>query len=158
MIEEGSTMKIKPGLTFVWRMFFVCFAAGLLLSGALCAQTPEIIARDAWARVPLPSKTETAVYVVVENHSTQKRVIVSVSSDAGAAAEMHQMQMVKMTMVMTPISQVNIPARGKTSFNPDGMHIMLYGLKTRPMPGDTINITLKLDDGTTVPVQATVRK
>ena len=79
-------------------------------------------------------------------------------ADSAAAAEMHQMQMVKMTMVMTPVNQVNIPARGKTSFNPNGLHIMLYGLKTRPVPGDTINVTLKLDDGTTVPVQATVRK
>jgi copper(I)-binding protein len=66
--------------------------------------------------------------------------------------------MVKMSMVMTPISQVAIPARGKTSFNPNGMHIMLYGLKSRPVPGDTLNVTLKLDDGTTVPVEATVRK
>ena len=68
------------------------------------------------------------------------------------------MTMVRMTMVMTPISQVAIPAKGKTSFNPNGLHIMLYGLKTRPAPGDTINATLKLDDGTTVPVEATVRK
>ncbi len=35
---------------------------------------------------------------------------------------------------------------------------MLFGLKTRPAPGDKINATLKLDDGTTVPVEAIVRK
>jgi len=35
---------------------------------------------------------------------------------------------------------------------------MLFGLKTRPAVGDKLNVTLKLDDGTTVPVEATVRK
>jgi copper(I)-binding protein len=151
-------MRIKLNRIWERRRFSVIFVLGLLLPGALYAQTPDVTARDGWARAPLPSKTEMALYVIVENHSTQKRTIVSVSSDAAAAAEMHQMQMVKMTMVMTPISQVNIPARGKTSFNPDGLHIMLYGLKTRPAPGDTINATLKLDDGTMVPFHATVRK
>jgi periplasmic copper chaperone A len=154
-------MKIGPKLMskcHTFLMVSILGILGLLFAGVLNAQAPDIIVRDAWARVPLPSKTETALYVVVENHSSQKRTIVSVSSDSGTAAEMHQMTMVKMSMVMTPISQVSIPARGKTSFNPNGMHIMVYGLKSRPAPGDTINATLKLDDGTTVPVVATVRK
>lgn len=151
-------MKAKYGRVFQWHTFLLVSLLGFFLSAALNAQSSDVIARDAWARVPLPSKTETALYVVVENHSSQKRTIVSVSSDSGTAAEMHQMQMVKMSMVMTPINQVSIPARGKTSFNPNGMHIMVYGLKSRPVPGDTVNVTLKLDDGTTVPVQAIVRK
>lgn len=154
-------MKLRPKLVSERRTFLmvsILGILGLLFSCVLNAQAPDVIARDAWARVPLPSKTETALYVVVENHSSQRRTIVSVSSDSAAAAEMHQMTMVKMTMVMTPISQVAIPARGKTSFNPNGMHIMLYGLKSRPSPGDTVHATLKLDDGTTVPIEATVRK
>ena len=154
-------MKIRPKLLFKWRtllMVSILGILGLLLSGVFNAQAPDVIARDAWVRVPLPSKTETALYLVLENHSSQRRAVVSVSSDSATAAEMHQMTMVRMTMVMTPISQVAIPAKGKTSFNPNGLHIMLYGLKTRPAPGDTINATLKLDDGTTVPVEATVRK
>lgn len=116
------------------------------------------MARDAWVRVPLPSKTETALFVVLENHSAQRRKVVSVSSEAATAAEMHEMKMVKMTMSMTPVTEIAIPAKGKTSLNPDGLHIMLFGLKARPVVGDTINVTLKLDDGSTVPVTATVRK
>lgn len=151
-------MKMECSRMFDRRTFLIASILGLFVSGVLSAQTSDVIARDGWARVPLPSKTETAVYVVVENHTSQRRAIVSATSDSAAAAEMHQMQMVKMTMVMTPINQVNIPARGKTSFNPNGMHIMLYGLKTRPVPGDTMNVTLKLDDGTIVPFQVIVRR
>jgi copper(I)-binding protein len=150
--------KIKPSRILHRQTFSMLFFLGLLFSVALYAQTSDIIARNAWARVPLPSKTETALYVVVENHTSQRRAIVSVSSDSATAAEMHQMQMVRMSMVMTPVSQVNLPAKGKATFDPNGYHIMLYGLKSRPVPGDTIKVTLKLDDGTTVPVEATVRK
>jgi copper(I)-binding protein len=35
---------------------------------------------------------------------------------------------------------------------------MLYGLKKRPAVGDTIDVTLKLDNGASVPVKAEVRK
>jgi copper(I)-binding protein len=35
---------------------------------------------------------------------------------------------------------------------------MLFGLKSRPAEGGKISITLKLDDGSTVPVTASVRR
>jgi len=140
------------------RALWMLCIASLFSAGALVAQDAAVTARDAWARMPLPSKTETALYVVIENHSAQKRAIVGASSDAAAAVEMHEMKMVKTLMQMTPVSQVVIPAKGKTSFDPNGMHLMIFGLKTRPAIGDTINVTLRLDDGTTVPVTAAFRK
>jgi copper(I)-binding protein len=130
----------------------------VLSAAVLSAQDPAVVARDAWVRVPAPSKTETALFVVLENHSSQRRKVVSVSTEAAATAEMHEMKMVRMIMSMTPVTEIAIPAKGKTSLNPDGLHIMLFGLKTRPIAGDTIHVTLKLDDGSTVPVTATVRK
>lgn len=132
-------------------------AAGLSLM-VLAAQDAAVVARDGWVRMPAPSKTDAAFYVVLENHSPQRRKVVSVSTDAAATAEMHEMKMVKMTMVMTPVAEIAIPAKGKTSLSENGLHIMLFGLKARPAVGDMINVTLKLDDGSTVPVTATVRK
>jgi copper(I)-binding protein len=140
-----------------WAQWMLGIAA-LLSAGTLVAQDAAVTARDAWVRMPLPSKTETAMYVVIENHGAQKKAIVAASSDAAAAVEMHEMKMVKTLMQMTPVAQVVIPAKGKTSFDPNGLHLMLFGLKTRPAIGDTINVTLKLDDGTTVPVAGVVRK
>jgi copper(I)-binding protein len=140
------------------RVLWMLCIAGLFAAGALVAQDAAVTARDAWVRMPLPSKTETALYVVIENHSAQKRAIVGAYSEAAAAVEMHQMKMAKTLMQMTPVSQVVIPAKGKTSFDPNGMHLMIFGLRTRPAIGDTINVTLKLDDGTTVPLTAAFRK
>lgn len=149
MVRRSSALEQKVITVF-------CFA-GLFLVGLL-AQEAAVVARDGWVRMPPPSKTEAALYVVLENHSAQRRKVVSAATDAAATAEMHQMRMERMTMVMTPIAEIAIPAKGKTSLNPNSLHIMLFGLKSRPAIGDVINLTLKLDDGSTVPVMATVRK
>jgi periplasmic copper chaperone A len=124
----------------------------------LLAQNADVVAHDAWARLPPKSKTDTALFMVVENHSAQPKTIVGASSEDAASAELHQMTMTKMIMVMMPVSHISIPARGKTSFDPNGFHVMLFGLKTRPALGDKLHVTLKLDDGTTVPVEAIVKK
>ncbi|HUI82330.1 MAG TPA: copper chaperone PCu(A)C [Bryobacteraceae bacterium] len=137
---------------------FAGLVAALLAASAVPAQEAGVVARDAWVRKPAPSKHDAALFVVVENHTAQKRKIIGVTTDAASVAEMHEMRMEKMTMSMIPISELSIPAHGKTTLNPDRYHIMLFGLKTRPAIGDVINATLKLDDGTTVPVTATVRK
>ena len=54
------------------------------------AQDAGVVARDAWVRVPLPSKTETALFAVLENHSAERRAVVSASSDAADKVEMHE--------------------------------------------------------------------
>ena len=59
---------------------------------------------------------------------------------------------------MTPVTQIAVPANGKSTLSPNGFHLMLFGLKSRPAEGDKLMVTLKLDDGTTVPVTAVVRK
>jgi copper(I)-binding protein len=151
-------MRLEPGLSRHPRTISIISLTILLLSGALIAQTPAVVAHDAWVRLPLKSQNDAALFMMIENHSAQPRSVVSVSSTASASAEMHQMHMDKMVMVMLPVTQIAIPANGKTSLDPNGYHIMLFRLKMRPMVGDKIEVTLKLDDGTTVPVEATVRK
>ena len=151
-------MKTELSSIFRRRMFLMLCVVALIFSPVVGAQTDAFVAHDAWVRLPDKSKTETALYLVLENHTSEARTIVSASSNAAAQVEMHQMTMTKMMMVMTPVSKVAVPAHGKVSFDPNGYHIMLFGLKTRPAVGDKITATLKLDDGTTVPVEAIVRK
>src|ERR1700733_5559797 len=99
-------MRLQPNVVLRWRTLLMVYVVVLLFSSTLNAQAANVIARDAWVRVPLPSKTETALFLVLENHSPQARAVVSVSSDAATTAEMHQMSMIKMTMVMTQVSKI----------------------------------------------------
>ena len=134
--------------------------AALLLAVAVQAPaTAEgVIARDAWMRVPPPLKDETAVYLVIENRSSKPVAVVGASSDAAEKLELHEMRMVGRVMSMNQLSRITVPARGKTELRSGGVHLMVFGLKTRPAVGDSVTITLKLDDGTVVPVTAAVRK
>jgi hypothetical protein len=151
--------------------------AGLLIAAALGAQTATVSVHDAWARVPLPSKKDAAVYMVLENSGSQRRAVVSASTDAAAKVEMHEMKTIpadksdgrmagmggmdkmadRSMMTMMPLKEIAVPAGGKTTLGPNGIHLMVFGLKGKPAAGDKLTVTLKLDDGTTVPVTAVFR-
>ena len=177
-------MKIRT----VQLFSFAFVVAAFVFAGVVAAQEPAVVAHDAWVRVPAPSKMDTALYLVLENHSSEPKAVVSASSDAAAKLELHEMKMVKKDdsmgksgdsmdksaggsdssmsmdkpatqpmMTMIPVSKIEIPANGKVTLAPNGLHIMMFGLKSRPAAGDKINVTLKLDDGSTVPVVAIVK-
>jgi copper(I)-binding protein len=60
-------------------------------------------------------------------------------------------------MSMMPVSKIEIPAKGRATLAPNGLHLMLFGMKSKLTEGGKVSITLKLDDGSTVPVTASVR-
>lgn len=140
------------------RTILGLFFAALFLVSARAADDAAFVAHDAWLRQPPASQSEAAVYVVIENHTDQRRSIVSGAADIAEKVELHQMTMNHMMMQMTPVPRVDLPAKGKATFESNGLHVMLFGLKKRPMVGDTVIVNLTLDDGTVVPVTATVRK
>ena len=122
------------------------------------AAAQDVIARDAWMRVPPPLKDETALYLVIENRRTKPIAVVGASSDAAEKLELHEMRMVGRMMSMNQVPRITVSARGKMELRSGGVHIMVFGLKKRPAVGDSVSIMLRLDDGTTVLVIATVRK
>ncbi|MBL0173035.1 MAG: copper chaperone PCu(A)C [Gemmatimonadaceae bacterium] len=144
------------------RFTVAIVAAALCLpavfGGALHAQTAPVTVRDAWVREPAASRKTTAAFLVIENAGTTKRAIVSASSDAAETVELHEMVRDGAMMKMSPVKTIDVPANGKTELKPGGLHIMMFGLKKQPVAGDTLRITLTLDDGTKTIVAAPVRK
>jgi len=122
------------------------------------AQTAPIVVKNAWVRATEPSKMESAAYMDIENTSAEKRAVVGVMADQAKMAEMHNMSMDGKLMKMVQIPKIDVPARGKASLKPNGMHIMLMGLTTKLAVGDKVTGSLKLDNGTMVPFTAEVRK
>ena len=133
-----------------------CAAA---ISGiGLLGQGPPVVARDAWVRQPLEGRDVTAAFLVVENHGAAARAIVGASSAGADKLELHEMKLDNGMMRMSPVDRIEIPAGGRVELKPGGFHIMIFGLKKPLVPGTSMPITLKLDDGTTIPLGADVRK
>jgi len=135
--------------------FVIAVAA---LTTAAGAQTASVTVKDAWVRATEPSKMESAAYMTIYNTGTEKRAVVAVTADQAKVAEMHNMTMDGKLMKMVQIPKIDVPARGKASLKPNGMHIMLMGLTTKLAVGEKVTGSLKLDDGTMVPFTAEVRK
>ncbi len=131
---------------------------GLELVSAVQAQTPTLTAHDAWAREPMGGRNMTGLFVVVENAGSAPRAIVSAATDAADKVELHEMKNDGGMMRMSPVKQIDVPAHGKAELKPGSFHVMLFGLKDKLVAGDSINLTLTFDDGTTVTTAASVRK
>lgn len=134
-------------------------AAGLLLTAAgAAAQTATLTVHDAWVREPMGGRNMTGVFAVVENAGPTPRAIVAAATDAAEKVELHEMKNQGGMMRMSPVKQIEVPARGKTELKPGSFHVMLFGVKGKPAAGDTISLILTFDDGSTVTTTAAVRK
>jgi copper(I)-binding protein len=151
----------------------VLLAAWGMGCAALAADNTSVTARDAWVRLPAASRVDTAAYLVIENKGAKARSVVSASSPEVTAIEMHEMKMMGggksdakdgmshaggSMMMMGPVAKIDVPAGGRATLAPNGYHLMLFGLKTKLTETSKVSITLKLDDGSTVPVTASVRR
>jgi copper(I)-binding protein len=135
----------------------LCVLAFAGVSHVASAQTTTVLARDGWVREPVPSRDVTALFVVLENHGASPRAVVAGTSDAVDRVELHEMKMDGGMMRMSPVKQIDVPAGGQTELKPGGLHVMLFGLKKRFSAGESLTVTLMLDDGTKIPVTAIVR-
>lgn len=129
-------------------------AAGITLPRA---QTPLAVS-GAWVREPVPGRTATAAFVVIENPGADDIEIVSAASELAGSVELHEMIRTGDMMKMQPVSRIVVPARGRVELKPGGLHIMLFNLKQALKAGDTVPLTLSTSRGWTVKVPAEVRK
>jgi copper(I)-binding protein len=136
------------------KLFAFTLAFG---AGAALAQTSKLKVKDAWARMPLVPQNNSAIYMVLENPGTTARSVVSVSTPDADRAELHETKMEGGMMKMMPAKEIAVPAKGSVELKEGGYNIMLFAVKKTLKPGDPLNVVLTLNDGTKVPVAATVR-
>lgn len=125
--------------------------------GVAEAQAP-LTASGAWVREPVPGRTVTAAFVVIENAGAADLQIVGATCDAAGIVEMHEMVRSGDMMKMAPVKSIAVPAKGKVELRPGGLHLMLFELNKPLKEGDTVNLTLTTDTGAKVQAAAAVKK
>ena len=121
--------KIILSLVFVaWSLVA---QAGVEISGA-------------WARATAPGQTVGAAFMTLT--SSDNASLDSVSSSIAKRVQIHRMWMDNGVMKMRMLDSLPLPAGKSVILDPDGLHLMLLGLKKPLKEGDNIEISLTLKD------------
>lgn len=133
--------------------------AGLcaLASAAPAVAAAPITVRDAQVRASLGGSTSSAAYMVIENHSGRPDRLMSVDCACAARAEVHVTRNQNGVTSMDAAGPVTVPAHGKVRFGPDGLHVMLMGLKDELRSGHSQPMTLHFEHAGAVTARFAVR-
>lgn len=103
--------------------------------------TGPLEVKGAWSR-PALKGDNGAVYLVIENGTSQDDALLSVGTNIASAVELHQSQVEGDQMSMHQLEEVMLPVGEAVEFSPGGLHLMLAGLTRELTTGDTFDITL----------------
>ncbi len=134
------------------------FAAVALIATA--AAQAQVTVDKPWVRTTVAQQTTTAAYLTITSAKGGK--LVSASSPVAASVDVHEMKMDGDMMKMRAVDAVPLPAGQPVEFKPNGLHVMLTGLKAPLKAGDVVPIRLVVEDAKgkreTVDVKATARQ
>ena len=136
------------------------FVLALLLSfGAASSALAQVSVHEPWIRATVPGQTSTGAFMQLRAEKGAR--LVQARSPVAGMVQIHQMAMSGNVMKMHPVKAVELPAGKTVDLAPGGYHIMLMGLKKQIKAGDSVPLTLVLDDASgkreTVEVKALAR-
>jgi len=138
------------------RVHWLRSAALWLLAGAVPAAA-DVAVRDPWIAEAPPGAMAAAAFMVLENDGAEPRSAVGAESAACERIEFHRSEIEGGIARMVEQNSLTVPAGGRLALEPGGTHVMLI----RPVAlhaGDRVLITLELDDGEKLAVEAVVRE
>lgn len=125
------------------------------------SEADSLTVADPWVRATTDTEMPemSAAFMALDNDGDETVTIVSASSPVTDMVELHETAVIDGKSAMQAIDGgiALEPGRGQL-LQPGGMHVMLMGLDTELAPGDEVEITLELSDGSTVEITAPVKE
>ena len=122
----------------------------------------EVLVEDAYARAVPPGQLNSATFLQLHNNGADKVELVKAESSVAKTVELHTHEHDNGVMRMRQVASIPVDAKGMTSLQPGGYHIMLLGLNKDMAPGTEIDLKLSFSDGSslsvTVPVKMVMAK
>jgi hypothetical protein len=122
------------------RQFLALLAAGLF-SASACAQ---VTVSEAWVRATVPQQKATGAFMKLR--SVQAARLVEVRTDAAGRSELHEMAMNGQMMRMRQVPGIALPAGQTVNLASGGFHVMLFDLKRQLKEGESVELTLVVED------------
>lgn len=178
-------MKSRNRITA--KVIFVVLVSIVLAGCGGAPESPQIKAEQIWARpsMTMPAMSEEsdmgemegkqedsmakmdtspatgatgAVFMKLVNDGGQADKLVSAEADVATAVELHKTTMQDGVMKMSPVTAIEVPAKGSVTLKPGDYHIMLLGLTRDLNVGDTFKIKLNFEKSPGMELDVTVRE
>lgn len=147
----------RATIFFLTSFCLILASCGQQNSSPATGETEAIQFENTWIREAPPGMQMLAGYMTVRNNSDKDAAILSASSEAFAAIEMHKTEVVDGTARMIEQEKLLIPAGDSLELSPGGYHLMLM-MPTAPLKaGHKVTINLQLEGGSTESIEYEVR-
>lgn len=121
------------------------------------ARAGDLAVQQPWTRAAGQGAT-AAGFMAISNRGAAADRLLSASSPAARAMELHSMVRDGEVMRMRPVEAIEIQAGQTVTLRPGGLHLMLIGLSQQLRQGETVPVTLRFERAGEVqvalPVQA----
>jgi copper(I)-binding protein len=147
------------------KVFATALSAAFIIGSLTACAAPaasvdghdEIHLANGWVRVSEYSAEAggmTGAFAEISNHTANDVTLVGGSSASAMMVEVHEVVMIDGEMKMQAKEGGILIKAGETvTLEPGGMHVMLMGLKTPLLGGETVELTLDFDGAEDITVQ-----
>jgi copper(I)-binding protein len=155
----GMSMKLYKSVQIIVMLLLACASYSIFAHGF---KVGEIIIAHPYAYPSIPGANNGVAYIKsIKNEGSNTIKLLRASSAIAQGVEIHQMKMDGNTMKMRAIQYLEIPANSEIKLdagNPQGLHIMLIGIKRTLKEGDRFPLILQFDDDQKVEVEVWVER
>jgi periplasmic copper chaperone A len=139
--------------------FFLFLVPLLALLSSGCGRPAELKVNEAVVKLSPVDNNPSALYFTVHGGQQDVRLI-RVMSKSVVRTEMHDTVTDPKTgmLTMTPIKEIDVPAKGKIEFKRGGKHVMLYGVNLIARRLQKLEAEFVFSNGTRILVTAPLEK
>ena len=128
------------------------------LLAALPAFADGLTVTNAWSRTTPPGVTVGVVYFTLKNDTGKSDRLLKISSPIAAKVQVHRTEILDGMARMREVAVLHVDANQSVEFAPNGMHVMLMGLKKPLVEGQKFQLDLLFEVAGPRKVQVVVRK
>ena len=128
----------------------------LLTTASLANADSELQVNEPWIREAPPTSRVLAGYLTLVNTGDNTVTVTEISSPDFKNAEIHRTVIEDGIARMLPVEQLEIPAHGQFVLEPGGHHLMLFDPLQPLTEGETVTLSIHLNNGNQVSAKAPV--
>jgi copper(I)-binding protein len=145
---------------FPRRPLIAVLPAALTFSAVASAQETrsggDVTVQQPWTRAASQGATG-AGFLAISNRGAAADRLLSASSPAARATELHSMVRDGEVMRMRPVPSIEVPAGQTVTLRPGGLHLMLIGLSGPLREGEAVPVVLRFERAGEVRVELSVQ-